>query len=311
MGDPLQSNEKRKVDFEGATLNVTNAGILDTTATPIDPATKQKQQEQIDQVGEVQDVPTQYTVLDRLKAIKTAIDTAAGGTTNADVVAAITAFQGEFTSEDFAQEGTLLDLLACCGDVVSGIADLDALLVSTNAALQSIDDELVLINGELGDQTTELEGINQKLSDVTTTEDATSVDAQKGIPAMAVANEAQTDLVSDDGNETRLATDKKGNQLVRDALVAAAVSAGSQYAQWKHLKELDAVPNEQIKRDAGPLTVYSYHGRAARAALDGDAVWEVMRLEFLTVGKVELVAILMNEGIAWDDRITGGAATWA
>lgn len=43
MGDPLQGNEKRKVDFEGATVTVTNAGLVDTAGNQIDPATLQGQ----------------------------------------------------------------------------------------------------------------------------------------------------------------------------------------------------------------------------------------------------------------------------
>lgn len=69
---------------------------------------------------------------------------------------------------------------------------------------------------------------------VIVTEDEPSVDAQKGVAMMEVANEAQADLVSADGDETRGASDKKGTRYVRDeALKAEAVTANN------HLQSID------------------------------------------------------------------------
>lgn len=59
------------------------------------------------QIGEVQDNPTQYTVLERLKVLKTALDSLAGGGSTQDVVDAIEVFEATFISEDFATQATL------------------------------------------------------------------------------------------------------------------------------------------------------------------------------------------------------------
>lgn len=187
-------------------VSVDDVGIKDTTDTQIDPAAKQKQQEQIDQVGEVQENPTQYTVLARLKAIKDCLDTASGGTSNADLLAAIQSFEAAFNDEDFATETTLLNVLQCCQNVDSDTSQLVTLQAATNAAIAAL----------------------------TTTEDEPSADGQKGIPAMEVANEAQADLVDNDGDETRGASDKKGTRYVRDeALKAEAIATNN------HLQSID------------------------------------------------------------------------
>lgn len=59
------------------------------------------------QIGEVQDNPTQYTVLERLKVLKTALDLARRGGSTQDVVDAIEVFEATFISEDFATQATL------------------------------------------------------------------------------------------------------------------------------------------------------------------------------------------------------------
>ena len=109
-------------------------------------------------------------------------------------------------------ENTLLGRLKDIHEAVDGLEiSVDNIDVNTDE-LETKIDELKQINIDFNaDFINESNEIQNILNSVITTEDAASVDGQKGVPVMAVSNEDQSDLVNADGDETRLATDKKGN----------------------------------------------------------------------------------------------------
>jgi len=84
-----------------------------------------------------------------------------------------------------------------------------------------------------------------------------------------------------------------------------SILKNSEYWQWYSLLSVSAKITEEVKRDPGTGVVYSYHGRAVSGSADSDSVWEVMRFEFTTALKIELVGVRMRTDIRWDQRTVG------
>ena len=97
---------------------------------------------------------------------------------------------------------------------------------------------------------------------------------------------------------------------VADTDSNALLTAADGYLKWKSLKEGDAATfaHQFLIDDAA--TAYTYHGTALRTDAESADVWSVMRIEYDGVLKKRHVKLLVNTGIAWADRVSGGAGGW-
>jgi len=101
--------------------------------------------------------------------------------------------------ELLAQGTTLDSILSDTNDMVVDLAAIEAELLDQGATLDNIE--------------TSIDNIEADINSLTKAEDSAHSSGDNGIMALGVSNEAKSDLVSDDGDYTPIATNKKGQVL--------------------------------------------------------------------------------------------------